>query len=162
MTGPTHKLGETLDLIVTSHDCSLYNLLVDPADIFSDHSLVTGQLLFKPHNIVKKKSLFRSWNRVDSKLMISCLKDSPISKFIVGDDVETIFELFNKELVSIADKVAPLHMVEWRHVPSAPWFDKECKEIKIACRRKERRFRASGKASDKEAWINVFIDKNIC
>jgi len=42
--GATHRAGNTLDLIVTSSQCQLGNIDVEPPGRFSDHSLVVCQL----------------------------------------------------------------------------------------------------------------------
>ena len=41
VTGPTHKLGGTLDLIAAFSDCKKADVCIDPAGVISDHRLVT-------------------------------------------------------------------------------------------------------------------------
>jgi len=160
--GSTHICGGTLDLIVTSESCLINDLMIYPPGVFSDHSLVTGCLFWERPKIIRKKSLIRSWSRMDKDLLESCLSNSPISGSVIGDDVDEIFDVFRKELIAIADKVAPLRWVVWRDVPSAPWFNGLCKNTKVLCRRKERKYRKSGNVEDKMAWMVALRERNNC
>ena len=38
VTGPTHRQGGMLDLVITYTDCPVFDVQVDPADIISDQS----------------------------------------------------------------------------------------------------------------------------
>ena len=40
VTGPTHRQGGTLDLVITYTDCPVLDIQVDTSDIISDHNLV--------------------------------------------------------------------------------------------------------------------------
>ena len=48
IVGPTHLHGGTLDLIATFSDTTLSQIVVDPAGMISDHSLVTAFLTASP------------------------------------------------------------------------------------------------------------------
>ncbi|ESO05767.1 hypothetical protein HELRODRAFT_171436 [Helobdella robusta] len=134
----THVLGGTLDLIVTSDGFLLEDILVYSSGIYSDHGLVTGQFLINPTPVIFKKSWIRSRKQVDKKRLTELLRCSPISKHYV----------------------APLHEVRWKHVPTAPWFDSDCKKAKQMCRKK-RRFRTTGCYNDKVDWVLAMKQKNV-
>ncbi|ESO04037.1 hypothetical protein HELRODRAFT_173108 [Helobdella robusta] len=93
---PTHVLGGTLDLIVTSDGFLLEDILVYPSGIYSDHGLVTGQFLINPTPVIFKKSWIRSWKRVDKKRLTELLRCSPISKH------------YGKE-ISVENEVGSMH-----------------------------------------------------
>jgi len=44
VTAPTHRQGCMLNLFITYSDCPVSDVRVDPADVISDHSLVTGRI----------------------------------------------------------------------------------------------------------------------
>ena len=47
---PTHRDGETIDLVITKSDHTLDNLKIDPPGVISDHSLVSWNLPFHQHH----------------------------------------------------------------------------------------------------------------
>ena len=63
LSGPTHRCGNTLDLIITPALCQLDSVIVDPAGMLSDHSLVICRLPVD----VERASVFeqqaRGWRR---------------------------------------------------------------------------------------------------
>ena len=120
--------------------------------MYSDHSFVKANLpiYFDPPIVTKK--LVRAWKRIDIGYFASLIHNSIISKLNNMNDIETLIDLFQLELKSIIDIVAPLHTVVSRHVPTSPWFDDECRKLKRDCRRLERVYRRNSCIAAKTAW----------
>ena len=157
---PTHELGGTLDLIVSSSGLPVIDCKVYPAGVYSDHSFIKTQLAIKCQPSIKKRKLVRSWKKLDHSLFTSLLLNSAVSKPCAANDVVEALALFEREIKVIVDTVAPLHFVESRCVPLAPWFDDECKKCKQICRKLERKFRDSPCEVNKNAWKLMLKNKS--
>ena len=158
---PTHALGGILDLIVSSSNLTISNCKVFPCEIFSDHSFIQASLPFHKKRFARAKKLVRSWNRMDENNFVSLINNSPISQPFDMNDVNQAFALFNSELQSIVDEVAPLHFVYSKYVPSAPWFDDECRKVRRYCRKFERTYRRKACIENKKAWIAALKTKSL-
>jgi len=65
VNSPTHRLGGTLDLVMTFTDYQLAELCVDPPGIISDHSLVRCRLPIVADPAPSTARLVRAWRQVD-------------------------------------------------------------------------------------------------
>ena len=157
---PTHILGGTLDLIVSSENFPVSNCKVYPCGIYSDHALVQVSLPLTCLPCVRVKRFVRSWSRMNVANFVSLVRESPISRDSSLSNAEQALNLFNSELMPIVDKVAPLHCVMSKQVPSTPWFDDECRKSKRHCRKLERAFRRNVCNATKTAWSAAIEYKN--
>ncbi|ESO08356.1 hypothetical protein HELRODRAFT_169168 [Helobdella robusta] len=82
---PTHIIGGTLDLIVTSHNIAVSEAKVYPSGIYSDHGLVQSI-----HILSIKISFYLDIHRMadDLPLRISILDADSISLSLVSEDVK--------------------------------------------------------------------------
>ena len=78
ITGPTHRLGHTLDLIITLPACAPYNIIVD-APMLSDHSLVTCNFaLSRPSSPPQQTWLMRRVSSIDGATFARVVSETTI------------------------------------------------------------------------------------
>lgn len=158
--GPTHSLGGTLDLVVHTDNLSIINCVIYPSGIFSDHSLIKASIPIFIPRIVKSKKFVRSWNRMDKNEFIKLLKNNICNRDFDFRSADEAVDFFDRELLTIINKVAPLHEVVSRFVSAAPWFDSECSVCKRYCRRTEKMFRSNKTQINKNLYIDAMKHKN--
>ena len=107
---PTHRGGNTLDLIVTSADWAPNAVTVQPPGVISDHSLVTCKVAVAVDSLPPTERIVRGWRRVDRHKLRRLLEDSSLCNAVSADaDVDQLFETYNTVLRDIADQLAPSH-----------------------------------------------------
>ena len=79
VVGPTHLHGGTLDLIATFSDTPLRQIVVDPAGMISDHSLVTAFLTVHHKADPVRSSKVRSWKKVDLFVFREAIRESVLT-----------------------------------------------------------------------------------
>lgn len=140
---PTHDRGGTLDLVVSRAD-----LPAPPTDILdlglSDHCLVVWHSSLPRPLPVYRAFMTRPWRFLSNLDLRSAIANSAICVCpSPSSNIDELADLFDSELVSVLDEVAPLKSVRCRIRPSDPWFDQECKTSKQNVRRIERRIKRS-------------------
>ena len=156
VTGPTHRRGGTLDLVITFGWCKPDDLVVDPAGIISDHSLVVCHLPIVVGQSPIAERLVRGWKRVDRAALRLSLENSPLCCPVSSDtDVDDLFATYDRVLGEIADRVAKQHVVRCRPGRLAPWFDAGCRAARRECRRLERLYRRTKTDTDRRRWIDA-------
>ena len=160
VVGPTHRHGGTLDLIVTFRDCNITNVHVDPADVVSDHSLVTCRLRAHHFAAPPTSRSVRCWRRVDLVALRAAILDSPLACPPPSASASELFDIYETTLCGIADQFAPAHSVRSRCRPLSPWFDAECRAIRRECRRLERKYRRTKTLEDRAAWTKAVRKKH--
>jgi len=155
VVGPTHRQGNTLDLVLTFAHCPVSAVTVDPAGIISDHSLVICQLPAVVGSTHTTERLVRGWRRVDRAALRRSLEDSELCCLVPADaNVDDLFVVYDSVLQDIADRLAREHTVRCRPGRLAPWFDDECRSMKRECRRLERAYRRTHTDADRRRWID--------
>ena len=157
---PTHECGGILDLIVSTHNFPVSSCKVYPSNIYSDHGFVSALLPIPRPPIKKIYKKVRAWNSIGNSNFVTLVKKSSIGGVCQFQNADEAFYFFNSELMSILDKVVPTHEVLSRYVPSAPWFDAECRTCKRYCRVRERKFRNDNCKKNRDEWVNALISKN--
>ena len=79
IVGPTHLHGGTLDLIATFSDTTLSQIVVDPAGMISDHSLVTAFLTVHHQADPIRSRKVRSWKKVDLSVFREAIWESALA-----------------------------------------------------------------------------------
>ena len=157
---PTHVRGGILDLLATSSNFTIDGCKIYPSGVFSDHSFICASLPIHREPCVQFTRYIRSWNQINYNNFSSLVNESHISGTCQFDDIDEAFDFFNNEMTRILDNVAPIHLVKSRYVPSAPWFDGECRKCKRFCRRKERLYKRQACGVNKDAWVDALNMKN--
>jgi Reverse transcriptase (RNA-dependent DNA polymerase) len=152
---PTHILGGHLDLVITSTDDQVDDLLVYPPTI-SDHSAITFTLPsihLQPIHSIRMK---RGWKSFDSQAFCAALRDTPLLSPDSTMDTLTVaelFDLYNSTVTRLLDTMLPRRKVWSRNRPLAVWFDADCHKLRRKTRCLERRSRRTKEPSDRLAWI---------
>ena len=113
VTGPTHRQGRTLDLVITYTDCPVLDVPVDPADI-SDHSLVTCRLTTDRCPVPTTSRAVRSWRCVDRLAFQQAIYSSALERPSASQSAEELFMLYESELRRLADKFTPERVIHDR------------------------------------------------
>lgn len=140
VTGPTHKYGHTLDLVL-SYGLPVYNLQIYDA-IFSDHMPVlfetslpcnittcgppTASRMFKPSSAVQFSTAFNKAFNVDSELSACADTEELTAKFLSACQI-------------ILDTVAPLKLRRPK-LKSEPWLNDITRAARRECRKAERKW----------------------
>ena len=135
VNGPTHRCGNTLDLIITQSGCPLTGVDVEPAGRYSDHSLVVCSLLLVVESPSAVERLVRGWRRVDRNVLRGMLEDSELSRPSPEDvDIDQLVSTYETVLRSVADRLAPPHAIRRQPGRLALWFDADYRAQKRECR----------------------------
>lgn len=153
---PTHKRGNTLDLVVTRPDARPSCCTVDPPDVISDHSLVVCQFPSIPFAARLEEYTYRPWKRIDRDAFNRSLMSSPLC---ASEDelrrlsAAELFDIYDGTLRRIADHHAPASTIVRRPRRLSPWFDGDCRRSRRVTRRLERRYRWTKNSYDRAAWV---------
>lgn len=153
---PTHRQGNTLDLVVTFADRVPHAVSVQPPGAISDHALVSCQLSVAVDSPSLAERLVRGWRRVNRDELRRALEASPLCAAVPDDaDVDGLFDSYNVVLTGIADQLAPSHVIRRRPGRPTPWFDTECRAQRRECRRLERRYLRTRCSDDRRQWVDA-------
>ena len=157
---PTHMLGNTLDLILSSFSISSLSIL-DQSSTISDHFLLKFkfQILNNVNSFKSLKTItFRKLASIDLQDMENDLSRA-FSAVNSIQPVENLLTQINEALSKTLDKHAPVVSHTARHRPSSSWFTPELLTAKRHRRACERRLRkAQGGRGDLVAANAAFKD----
>lgn len=156
--GPTHRLGGTLDLVAAFSDCKVIDICVDPPGVISDHGLVTCSVPARRDVAPVSSRVVRSWRSVNRDDLAAAIRSSALGDVPSGD-ASQLFETYETTLRRLADEYVPLHAVQSRQRPLAPWFDADCRAIRRNCRRLEQKYRRTNSIEDRAAWAEAVRNK---
>ena len=132
--GPTHKSGNTLDILLSNSEPSIENLLVhDPHSICkSDHFPLTFSIKTSfSRKKTPKRSVYNfkkaNWSEINRQL---CSIDWT---FLQSSHPDSAWKLVKACLLNLSDRYIPKVRVKSEFQP--PWFDSE---LHSACRTKDR------------------------
>ena len=115
VASPTHRLGVTLDFVATFSDCQVENVAVDPADVISDHSLVTCGLPSRRRPGPAPQRSIRSWSQEDRQAFVQAAKESSLCSPPPSSwTADQLFAEYDRVLRQLADRFAAEHMVQSR------------------------------------------------
>jgi len=87
-------------MFITYSDCPVSDVQVDPADIISDHSLVTGRISTDRCPIPTTTRVIRSWRRVDRLAFQQTIHDSALGRPVASQSPMELFALYESELTT--------------------------------------------------------------
>ena len=138
VSGPTHELGHTLDLVISKGLCIHINkTLYKPG--LSDHFLLCFNMSISDlgesnREITIKKRFFSSSAADDfPRHLAPPLPDFP--------SVNDLVQHFNLKLESALDIVAPMKIKKKQNSRATPWINEHTRSLKKECRRTERAWR---------------------
>ena len=156
VTGPTHKDGHTLDLIVTR--CSDCILSAPPkVDCYlSDHASVCCMLASQRPPLLDKTITFRKYKGIDLGSFKRDLNSSSLCQstpsVISGEGLDELARDYNNTISALVDRHAPLKSKRVRSRPSVPWYTAEINAAKKLRRKAERHWRRTGLHEDFAAF----------
>ena len=107
---PTHRSGNTLDLVITRTDERTARDfdVFDP--VISDHYLVSCSLALPKKASERRDVSYRKLKSIDLQEMRHDISDSPLVSTVdeAGHDLESLLALYNTTLIGPLDKHAPL------------------------------------------------------
>lgn len=156
---PTHRHGGTLDIIATFSTCHVNDVVVQPPDVVSDHSLVTCCLASSQNLTSTVTRRVRSWRNVDRQDFQRAVQESRLSCPSQLTTTDQLFGEYEAALREIADRLAPEHDVTSRVSPLSPWHDADCRAARRNCRQLERQYRRTRADTDRLAWRTAVKDK---
>ena len=95
----------------------------------------------------------RPWHQLDITALSTALRESPLCRpeCWTHQSVDELALLYDSEITSLLDALAPVRAVNCRRRPSDAWFDKECR---LSRRRVRRLERIAGKSETTEDNVN--------
>ena len=152
---PTHRSGNTLDLVITRADERTARDfdVFDP--VISDHYLVSCSLALPKKAFERREVNYRKLKLIDLQELSDDISDSPLVSAVdeAGHDLESLLVLYNTSLIGLLDKHAPLKTRTITIRPSAPWYTEDIREEKQKRRALERRWRRTGLTVDRERFV---------
>jgi len=156
VSGPTHRAGNTLDLVITRRDCQPTDCVVQPPDIISDHGLVVCRFVSAPFAAPRVIRQLRPWKKLNVEAFTASIRSSELCddvKKLQQLSADEMFDLYDGTLRRIVDEHVPAYSATVRERHLRPWFDDECRASRRRSRMLERRYRRTRRADDRLAWI---------
>ena len=150
----THRLGHTLDCVITS-ECvgDVCGLQVDDLAL-GDHFLISFTVNMKVYEKEPKQISFRRTKAIDVDAFSNDLTTAlPSVKECLSFEDAAI--CYNSVLRNVVDKHAPVITKVIKVVPTAPWFDTEYILLRRKRRQAERIWKKSGLSEDRMAFIQI-------
>ncbi len=137
---PTHKHGNTLDLLITRDNDELIFSKPTTGYMISDHYFVHSNLDFPRPNLTVKSIAFRKIKDIDLtafKLDLSVICE----ELLQINDINVLATQYNGLLSECLDKHAPLQEKTLVSRPKVSWYTDSLKEMKRERRKLERKYR---------------------
>ena len=150
---PTHRLGHTLDLVITRSNDNLISDLVVNNPLVSDHHVVHFDILTSKPSLPKKSISYRCFKKLDLSAFKKDVIQSELSSQIstVPND---LVSSYNSVLQSLLDKHVPIkeRMITVR--PLAPWYTSEIQNLRTIKKKSERKWQQTKLTVHKEIYCS--------
>lgn len=151
---PTHKLGHTIDVVITHADSPIIkNIKPNHIDL-SDHYMI--QFETKTINPNRKEYVnitYRNIKAIDNEKFRSDIKQGWDN--IHTNKLQEKVSSYNALTSKIVNSHAPQKTKQVKVVSHAPWFDNEYKITRQRRRKAEKKYKRSGLEQDKTNFINL-------
>ena len=144
---PTHKSGNTLDLIITRDNNELAVSTPTAGYLISDHCFVHTRFGFPRPNLTVKSVRYRNIRAIDLISFKEDLKDM-VDTLLPIDNIEVLASQYNSKLADCLDKHAPICEKTVTSRPKVKWYNDSLKVQKRLRRKMERTWRRSDLPSD--------------
>ena len=155
VSGPTHKAGQTLDIVLTRSEAvpSVANTVYPPT--LSDHSFIITSLAMNRPALPSSERITRTWKKLDREAFRIDLQDSLLcrSEGWTDDTPDVMAESYNSILSSLLNRHASKRTVRNHFRPITPWFNSACRDQNRKTRCFERIYRRSKLQEDRVQWI---------
>ena len=142
IVGPTHKLGHTLDLVISRGLTITVDKIIDRPEL-SDHfvlcfNMTVSDLEKENSEVTIKKRFFHPSAANDFPLHLTSANPLPDAP-----SVNDLVHHFNVKLDAALDIVAPYKIKKKNNSAATPWINEHTRSLKQECRRAERAWRKS-------------------
>ena len=110
VVGPTHLHGGTLDLVATFSDTPLSLIIINPAGMISDHSLVTAFMTVHHRIDPSRIRQVRGWKKVDLSAFREAIRESALANPSPTSTSSELFEIYDGRSPTVPPRST-------RHVP---------------------------------------------
>ena len=154
VTGPTHKHGHTLDLVITRKgEDTVSHLKVFPHGEIADHGAIHMKLHITKPGPCRKEIVYRKLRSIDKEQFkedISCsnLVNHPCQT------IESLVDQYDSELQKILDVHAPMKKQIITIRPNTEWYSDGIREEKRVRRKLERHWRFSLLEIDRQIYVD--------
>lgn len=151
---PTHKLGHTLDLLLSRSSSSLISNVEWTIPFISDHYAIHATLSIpSASRLPRITKLVRSFSKIDTNSLSSDILRSELHS-THPSSLDTYLLLFTSTLTSLLDKHAPLKSVTYCQRTTQPFFTPTIRAAKSIRSKLETVYRNSNLKSDLNAFKN--------
>lgn len=152
ITLPTHRNGNTIDLVL-ARGISIHDVLVLPsAKLVSDHCFITFKALIPLPSTNQRPSKTRCINN-SAKLSLESALPTAISHLNnCTGSLESFTSEFNEVLLGVIDSIAPLKTRKRNSNHITPWFNDNTRALKQTSRNLEQRWRNTKLEVFRLAW----------
>ncbi len=152
VSGPTHKRGHTLDLVITRSSEDVVSDIYVSAPVIADHSAIHFKLACSKPGFERKTITFRRLKSIDLKSFSQDILSSPLHSNR-ENTLECLVNQYQNVLSDILDKHAPLRTKVVTIRPSAQWYTPDIDDEKRKRRQLERKWKSSGLHTDQDAFL---------
>ncbi|XP_064650036.1 uncharacterized protein LOC135501716 [Lineus longissimus] len=162
VTGPTHKKGHTLDLLITRSADSFVSNVEVVNHLISDHySINLDVRLDKPETGRKAEHTTRDYRSMDRTTFFTQL-DEKLQSVDTASDTDSMFCQYNGAVRTLLNEHALIISRQRKPRTRAPWYTAEVHQLRRERRRTERAWRKSGLVVHKEIFIQARDCVNRC
>ena len=154
--GPTHRNGNTLDLVLTRSDDPLVQSVMSCDHGFPDHFPVFAHLSLKKPKLPTLRVTYRKTKSIKANALSEAIHNSAIpSCHMDGLSAEELSSVYNIELRNILNDLAPIktRCVPFR--PEAEWYSQDLREAKQIRRQAEHAWRKSGLEVHRQIFLET-------
>jgi len=145
---PTHKNGNTLDLVITRETDKLRVEETQQNDFISDHCFIKTKLSMPKTEYIRKEVTYRNMKNIDKDELIKDLKEITRTAEEI-DDLDELVETYDRSLKTLLDKHAPEKTKRVTIRPKLVWYDTKLNKLKRIKRNLERKWKQS---RSRENW----------
>ncbi|XP_072028487.1 uncharacterized protein [Amphiura filiformis] len=154
VSGPTHRSGHTLDLMLSLKDSSLISDVGTEQSLPSDHYAVLCTLNFARPAAVKQRLRYRKIREIDIDEFRNDIASSEMYTH-PGTNVNELANQYNSILRELLDAHTPVTERSVNVRPMCQWYSDSLRSAKRHKRRLERKFRKSKLEVDRQIYIDA-------
>ena len=137
VTFPTHKQGNTLDLVLSELGSKSRVMTTSPGPYLTDHRAVISTLNVKS---IQPKRLKKQVRKLDAVEVEQWEKEFDPAKVTLTNNLEADVESLLRELRRVLDTLTPVKNCSVSLKPKKPWFNKELAVEKAKVRHLEKKW----------------------
>ena len=134
---PTHRLGNTLDLVLSEIQSSISINTTVPGPFITDHCAVISTLSLKKQQPNRTVRDVRKLHKVTAE---DWMKEFNPTNVELSTNLDTVVTSLSKEFKRTLDKLAPVKKCSISLKTKMPWFDSEMAKHKAMMRRHEKKW----------------------